>query len=144
MSTVNLNIFLRRIFTQWITVRKVTETRESNVYGSITRETRDYSIRGAVYPNTYEETYWATMGGLRIGDARGYFFLQYEKDTGEPAGEVPEPSALIEVKENDLIIVPDPIPTNPPTIYEIINLNIFSEWKYTIKEAYLRKRIAEP
>lgn len=69
-----------------------------------------------------------------MGDARGYFFKEYEKDTGLPPGPVPEPTNLISVAEGDIIIA------ETREEYEVTRLIRSSEWGYTVFEAILRRR----
>ena len=134
MTTINLDILLKRLLRQRITISKLTETEASPTYGTIVRNRTDYQVRGAVYTNPMEYSYWATLGGMDIGEARGFFFRQYEKDTGEPPHGVPEPENLVTIEESDWITDENGVE------WEITRLNYHSEWNYTLVDAILRRR----
>ena len=134
MTTIDLDIVLRRLLNQSITLRKWTETERSGTYGTITRTSTDYTIRGAVYTNPLEYSFWASMGGIDVGEARGFFFSSYEEDTGEPPYGVAEPEDLIYVEEADWIIDENNIE------WEIVRLTKYTEWGYTLIVVNLRRR----
>ena len=134
MTTVNLDILLKRIFRKNIQVHKLTEVEASALYGT-TRKTRTtYTVRAAVYTHPMEYSFWASAGPMDIGEARGFFFKEYEKDTGEPPHNVAEPENLITIEESDWITDEDGIE------WEITRLNYFSEWNYTVVQATLKRR----
>jgi hypothetical protein len=134
MTTINLDIVLRALFNQRITLRKWTETERSGTFGTITRISTDYTIRGAVHSNPTEYSYWASLGGIDVGEARGYFFSSYEADTGEPPHGVAEPEDLIYVEESDYVIDINGIE------WEISKITRHTEWGYTVVIADLRRR----
>lgn len=136
MTTINLDIVLKRLINQDITLRKWTETQEDDLAGTITRVATDYTIRGAVYNNPLEYTYWATMGGLQVGEARGFFFKEYEIDTGEPPHAVAEPEDLVSVAEGDYIVDVNDYE------YEVTRISHHTDWGYTVVVATLQRRTA--
>jgi len=136
MTTINLDILMRRLLRQTITISKLTEVETSAPYGSVRRTRTDYDVRGAVYTNPMEYSYWTTLGGMDYGEARGFFFKEYEKDTGEPPHGVPEPENLIVIEESDWVTDENGVE------WEITRLNYHTEWGYTVVEAILRRRTA--
>lgn len=134
MTTVNLDIVLKRLIPGTVTLRKWTETERSGTYGTITRTSTDYTIRGAVYSNPLEYSYWASLGGIDVGEARGFFFLNYEEDTGEPPYGVAEPEDLIRVEDEDYVIDENSVE------WEITRLTNHTAWNYTLVVANLRRR----
>jgi len=137
MTTVNLDIVLKRLLTQNITLRKWTEVERSGTFGTVEKTPDDYVIKGAVFTNPLEYSYWASLGDLDVGQARGFFFNAYELDTGLPPHGVAEPEDLIVVEEEDWIIDENGIE------WEILRINKYKEWNYTIVVVDLNRRTTE-
>lgn len=134
MTTINLDVVLKRLIRGTVTLRKWTETERDSIGGTISRTPTDYTVRGSVYTNPLEYRYWASIGGIDVGEARGFFFDAYEQDTGEPPHGVAEPEDLIQVEEGDYIIDSNSVE------WEILKANKHTEWGYTVVETLLKRR----
>ena len=116
---IQLDVALRRILTQSLTLKKPTESIEESTFGTVSKTWTDYAITGALYPNTYDETMWARDGGFRKSDARGYFFSSYT--IGEDT---------VYVEEGDHVL-------KGTELYSILRLYEHSEFSSTIRSAFL-------
>lgn len=123
MTTVNLDIVLRKLLTDSVTLRQFTEVSKSSTFDTVTRTASDYSISVTFNPITLEQSEWNPVGNLKVGDARCIMF-----DTYTVNDETITPS------EGDYII-------HNSIEYEIIKMERYTEWSYSLKQAYCRRRI---
>jgi len=119
LPNINLDVALRRILSQSLTLQKPTETVTDSVMGTVTKTWTDYSIDGAVYPHTFDETMWARDGGFRKSDARGYFFPSYTISGN-----------TVEVEEGDRIV-------KDSITYSVLRFYKHSEFGASIHSAFL-------
>jgi len=116
-----LSNIVEHLLTQKVTLKKVTVSGGTDVWGEPTETVSEYLIDAYIVPLTVEDLRYLSPGVYSFGDMRGYFLQEYQVEVGK-----------VQVRSGDRIIF-----NNNEYIVETIVDYVWNEIRF--REAYLRK-----